>query len=364
MSERSENVELKPAVRRGRVTLEDVATATGLGRTTISDILNRDEAGRYSDQTRKLVAKAVRELGYAPARAAQQLARGRSGLIGLLLTRDFTNPFFARVADLVERTVRERGYRLQLAIAAGDQKTELDRIRQMQGDAVEGLIVGPVYEQLDIEQHRSVFGGGLPMVLFGGPFDSEFDHVALDHQAGWRVRIEYLKRQGHQRIAVLCLPPSRETSEPTNPPHLGLQLMKRAGVLDLDWVQWQPDTGHFADSYGACLKFARRWKTTRKADRPTAAICLNDQVAMTALSAFAQQGIRVPADLSIVGYDNLPESAYLVPPLTTVDNNVNEQMEACVELLIDRIAHPGRERVVRTIRPKLVMRESILAIEP
>lgn len=358
MSERSEKTSKPP-----RVTLEQVAKATGLGRTTISDILNRNAAGNYSNETRALVMKAVRELGYAPARAAQQLARGRSGVVGLMLTRDFANPFFARIADLVERNVRKRGYRLQIAVAEGDQDAELERIRQMKSDAVEGLIVGPVYEHLDVEQHRSVFRGELPMVLFGGPFESEFDHVALDHDLAWKMRLTYLADRGHRRIAVLCLPPSRQNPDTPNLNHVALQMMRRAGLLLPDWVQWQSDTGNFADFHSACAQFARRWRHATPPDRPTAAICLNDQVAMTALSALTSEGIRVPQDLSVIGYDNLPESGYLVPSLTTVDNNVARQMDACVELLHDRIANPRRERVVKTIRPTLVERASVRTID-
>ena len=345
-----------------RVTLKQVALATGLGCTTVSDILNRNAASRYSEETCATVRKAVLELGYAPAGAAQQLARGRSGQIGLFLTRDFSNPFFARVADRVEREVRQRGYRLQIVISTGSLESELQRIMQMKSDAVEGLIVGPVYEQLDIEQHRSVFRGGLPMVLFGGPFESEFDHVSLDHDLAWKIRVKCLLEAGHRRIGVLCLPPSRQAPGQPNLHHIGLRMLKKAGALSPEWVQWQADTGLFEDFYGACAKFAARWKQAGESERPTAVICLNDQVAMTALAAFAAEGIRVPADISVVGYDNLPESSYLVPPLTTVDNNVSKQVEICVELLTDRIANPGRERVVRTIRPVLVERASVKAM--
>jgi LacI family transcriptional regulator len=357
MSERSEKA---VSGRNGnRVTLEQVAKATGLGRTTISDILNRNAGSKYSVETRELVEKAVAELGYSPARAAQQLARGRSGMIGLMLMRDLSNPFFARVADLVEREIRKRGYRLQMTITDGDHEHELERIRQMHSDAVEGLIVGPVYESLDMEQHRNVFRGGLPIVVFGGPFECEFDQVTLDHSGGWSMRVKHLAEQGHRRVGVLALPPSRLSPDHPNLRHEGLKMLSRAGILELEWVFWQADTGHFQDFYATATRFARAWKNAEPGKRPTAMVCHNDQVAMTAISALAGAGIRVPEDVSLIGYDNLPESAYFVPPLTTVDPNVVEQMGASVELLLDRIKNPNRERVVKVISAELVCRESI-----
>jgi DNA-binding LacI/PurR family transcriptional regulator len=88
-------------------------------------------------------------------------------------------------------------------------------------------------------------------------------------------------------------------------------------------------------------------------------ICLNDEVAMTAISALAREGIRVPADVSLVGCDNIPESEYLLPPLTTVDNHVEQQMQSAVALLIKRIESPNTRRVLKLVVPSLVERGSV-----
>ncbi|NJL30663.1 MAG: LacI family transcriptional regulator, partial [Phycisphaerales bacterium] len=191
------------------MTLEQVAVATGLGRTTVSDILNRNVGDKYSRATREQVLKAVRHLGYTPSRAAQVMARGRSGLVGLLLTRDFSNPFWARVANHVEQELRARQFRMQLAITQGRPEDERQLVDQLYGDQIEGLIMGPVYETLDLEEHHNVLRGRLPVVLFGGICGNDFDNVALDHEAGKRIALEYLLARGHKRIGYLCAPPSR-----------------------------------------------------------------------------------------------------------------------------------------------------------
>lgn len=347
-------VSTKPA----RVTLEDVASLAGLGRTTVSDILNRDGGDRYSAETRDRVLQAVQRLGYAPSRAAQQLARGRSGLIGLLLTRDFSNPYWARVANLIESEFRRRKFRLQLAVADGDRDAELDHLRRLHGDGVEGLIIGPVYEEKDVQRHAPYLHGQIPAVILGGRVGRP-DVVAEDGYAGGILSTDHLLAMGHRRIAALAVPDADlENADRTRFSALRDRLRERR-LYDGAWVVQQADTGRFADSFATAQEFAQRWLATPSNERPTAVVCHNDQVAMATLSAFAQQGIRVPDDLSVVGYDNLPESPYLVPPLTTVDNHIDRQVAEAVELLVSRINRRRRGQEERLIQPTLVERGSV-----
>ncbi len=360
MSERSEQIAVATPPRR--VTLEQVASAAGLARTTVSDILNRNVGDKYSRATRDRVLKAVRTLGYTPSRAAQVMARGRSGLVGLLLTRDFSNPFWARVANFVEQELRSRTYRMQLAVTEGNPEQERKLIQQLDGDQVEGLIIGPVYESIDLEEHHNVLRGRLPTVLFGGFCDSQFDNVALDHEAGKGMAITYLQERGHRRVGYLCAPPSRLRPDQPNPAYPVYRMFEARGLLQPQWFTWQNDTGRFEDFYQTCGEFVKRWKQADPATRPTAVICHNDQVAMTAYRALHEAGLSVPGDLSMVGYDNLPETAYLPPPLTTVDNQVQQQMRALVQRLVERLDHPRQTVQQIMIRPTLVERASVRRI--
>ncbi len=350
--------------RRRPVTLRHVAKDVGVGVTTVSDILNRNGASRYSHETVRRVHEAVARLGYAPKRAAQQLARGRSGQIGLMLTRDLSNPFFARVADVVERETRHMGFQLQLAVTGGDPQHEASALRRMLADAVEGMILGPVYEMRDLESHRALLGGQIPTVLFGSELGSEFDEATLDQQTGYRLAIHHLLAMGHTRIGWLCAPTSATQPLGPNLDHRALPILQELGLFRPNWFEWQADTGRFSDFYAACLRFARRWKAAPPAERPTAVVCHNDQTAMTALCAFAAEGLNVPGDVSMVGNDNLPESAFLVPPLTTVDNRVSEQMSVAVRMLIHRLREPEGQRRTEVIRPHLVTRNSVRSVGP
>jgi LacI family transcriptional regulator len=342
------------------VTLAQLAEATGFSRTTVCDILHRGPAARsYSDQTRKRVHDAVENLGYVPSMAARQLRRGRSGRIGLILTIDFSGQFFAEAAAAIERELRERRYRLQLAVTNGDPQTEYEQMVRLQEDQVEGVIFGPVYETTELEQHRTFFQGRVPTVLFGGVCGSEFDEVALDHIAARRLAAEHLLGKGHRRIGFLCAPRSLATQQ------LSMSLreeLKRCGVQGGDWIVEYPVPRSIQDFFVGALEFAKRWKSSPASDRPTAMVCLNDEVAMTAISALAAEGIRVPHEISLVGCDNIPGSEYVVPALTTIDNHVEQQMNAAVTLLIRRLKNPEGPPVLRRISPSLVKRKSVLDI--
>ncbi len=347
-----------------RVTLAQVADASGLARTTVSDILNRNAGSRYSEATRQKVAQAVAKLGYAPSRAAQVMARGRSGMIGLMLTRGFANPFWARVAEFVQRKLHESNYRMQLVIVdhyAPDE--ELALVRQLHSDQVEGLIVGPVYESLDLEIHRNVFRGKLPIVTFGEIFDCEFDCIGLDHPKGIELALDHVISAGHQRIGYLGMPPSRVSPDGVNEDHSIIAAYKAKHVYEPRSFYWQNDTGELVEIADHVARFADDWLSCDPSTRPTAMLCHNDQVATVALSILPTHGIRVPDDLSLVGYDNLPESAYTAPPLTTIDNHVQQQMHQATQQLIKRIDQPDMPRVQRKIPPSLAVRKTTMRLD-
>lgn len=362
MSERSETIPL-----RRRVTIADVASAVGLARTTVSDILNRQAASRYSPETRHRVEQAVIELGYNPSRAAQQLARGRSGRVGLLLTRDFSNPFFAHVADSVERAIRSRGYQLQLAVTGDHRNQGVESVKRLMGEDVEAMLIGPFYETLDLQLFREHLEKHIPIVVFGGLFDCPFDLVAIDHDLGRQQSLDHLLALGHRRIGYLCAPPSRATDGQAQLSFSILDLIRSHGVLDESSVLWHVDTGNLESIASSVRTFARRFVETPREARPTAVICHNDQVALVALSVFAELGISVPGDLSIVGFDNLPEARYLVPAITTVELNTEAQMSAAVAQLLARLvgegdAAPDAGKPARIIvKPQLIVRASTAA---
>ncbi len=362
ISERSDEKPMKTTLpERGRTTrptLADVARVAGLARTTVSDILNRGESSRYADETRQRVQKAVKQLGYSPSRAAQIMASGRSGLIGLLLTRDFSNPYWARLVHWVERELASRSFRLEMAVAGADDADTPAITQQLVGTQIEGLIVAPVYNAEDTRRCSAALRLPMPVAVFGTPMDPA-DSVGIDEYASGRLMIEHLLARGHRRIACLGVPDAQPELSRITVYAAIRDLLRQQGCFRPDWIIAHADTGDLNLRFAQCRDFAQRWSAAAPAARPTAVICHNDQLAMTALAAFHQAGIRVPQDLSVVGHDNLPESAYLTPALTTIDAHPAHQVAMLVDLVLSRRQHPGRPFEQRSIRPTLVERQSV-----
>jgi len=349
VSERSE----KSRVAR-RVTLKSVADASGLGLTTVSDILNGGETirARYNQQTRDRVLSITRKLGYSVDRAAQQLRRGKSGVVGLLLTRHMHDVFFARIVDLAEQEFRKRDFQMQLAIAQENEVPE--RLAQLQQARVEGLIFGPAYDAKDVAPLDDL---NMPTIIFGGHAAAKHDVVALDHVAARKLVAEHLKSQGHRVVGFLEMHHPRSAKVRSD-----ASILRAAELSGEAW--WMADSQSQEEQtvYEAALRFAERWKAADKSVRPTALICHDDHTAAIALSALWEKGIRVPDDLSVAGCNNMPSTRFLVPPLTTVDLHVEEQIQLAVDRLVFRINHPRAERLVQRVKANLVERASVAKV--
>ncbi len=349
----ADSTTVRPTAKR-RVTLKTVAEAAGLGITTVSDILNGQEAGRvrYSQKTRDKVERVVQELGYSVDRAAQQLRRGKSGVIGLLLTRHMHDTFFARVIDLAEEKLRDHGFQLQLAIGQGHGVE--DRISQIRSARVEGLLFGPAYDPEDTAVLKDLQN---PTVVFGAACGSQYDEVVIDHHTARRLAAGHLREHGHRVIGFLELHQPKWSSIDSD-----AELLKAEGFARNHWWMEDSKTQDPQTVYLAAVAFARRWLAADSADRPTAVICHDDHTATVALSAFFESGISVPEQLSVIGCNNIPTTRYLIPPLTTVDLHVEQQMQMAVDRLVHRINHPEAAPLVQWIKPNLVVRKSVVAV--
>jgi DNA-binding LacI/PurR family transcriptional regulator len=277
-------------------------------------------------------------------------------MIGLILTRDFSNPVFARRVEVVEKQIKQHGYRMQLAFTEGDPDMEASCVRQMQADAVEGLIMGPVYEALDLQQHKHILKGQLPVVLFGGTMNSGYDEVGTHPDASIHLSVKHLLAMGHKRVGFLGAPTPRT---PEGPSRLFEQYLIDAGLKKPGPIIWAPDTCRYDDYFEVSQAFVQQWQNMSPRTRPTAMLCHNDQMAMTAIAACHEVGIRVPKDLSLIGYENAPGSKYLIPALTTIDNRGDEQMKQAFELLMERLKNPLIPSQKRVIYPELIERASV-----
>ena len=351
--------------RRSRVALRDVAEAAGLGTTTVSDILNRNIVGKYPPETRARVFRAMKATGYTPSRAAQKLRGTRSKEVGVVLTREFANPFFARLAHQFQRQLRQLGYRMQLQVTGPDLWSLSRFPMELLGDDVDGVILGPVYEsdRNHLDPLQAFADLQKPVVLFGGPCESGFIECLFPHHEAGRLAGQMLFDVGHRR--VLFLGGKRDSSGAD-------ETSKESGVVAAaracgGTVEFVPhlDTDSYDDFYAVASAFGRRWLRQSQAERVTGVVCRNDQTAMAAVAAWCDLGIKVPDDLSIVGMDNLPEGQILRPGLCTVDFRIEEQVERVVHLMIGALEDSGRQASSQPPpTPRAVWRKSVAPVPP
>jgi LacI family transcriptional regulator len=326
-------------------TIRDVAQKAGVSVATVSRVLN--DSGPVSETTRERVEEAVMELQYTPHGAARSLSTRRTTNLGVILP-DLYGEFFSQVIRGMDRATRLAGYHLLLSSSHADQDEVSAALRVMRA-RVDGLIV--MSPDLSPEELTRVVPPGSPVVLVNSPgVSDQFDTLNVDNRGGVRRVVRHLAELGHRRIGLIGGAPSNfDAWERRQGYREGLKEM------GLDWrAEWEV-TSDFTKSGGhAGGRFLSRVK-----ERPTAVFAANDSMAVGALSAFQEAGLRVPEDMALVGFDDVPISRYVTPPLSTVHVDLTQLGERAVELLLGALRegkdHEPRHEVVDTL---LVVRRS------
>lgn len=290
-------------------TLKDVAEAAGVSSATASLVLNGRADGRVSADLAERVEKAAEKLNYRPNLVARSLRTQESKTIGVISNDVATTPFAGAMLSGAQEVAWRNGWLLLLVNTNGDSEVERAATRSLIQRNVDGFIYAAMFHQ---EIQTPEYLEGQHVVLLDC-FDSEkkFDSVVPDEYTGASDAVQYLVEQGHTKIAHIS------TTTTTIASRQRLQAYK--DVLKKSKIE-------FRDDYVACHKSANAqdgYEATKKLlalkDRPTAIFAYTDRMAMGAYEAISEVGLSVPADISVIGYDNQPFLAdALMPPLTTV----------------------------------------------
>jgi DNA-binding LacI/PurR family transcriptional regulator len=337
--------------RPRRATSRDVAESAGVSRTTVSFVLNDVPNVQIPEETRRRVWEAARRLGYYPDASARSLARQRSGNIGVLLCRSadrvFGDVFLMEVLIGIHEVVHARGYHVLLEavedVTAADAYIGLVRSRH-----VDGLIVsGP---RADDQQLRGLEGEGFPVVLLGYLPETNLCQVDVDNRAAARTVVDYLLYRGHRRIGFISQGPQLYTA--TQGRLRGYREALGAASLPCPEV-WMRE-GDFSRASG----YTAMASLLEMADCPTAVFVGSDLVAIGALAAARDAGLRVPEELAVVGFDDVPMAADVAPPLTTVHLPAQLLGRTAAEMLMRLTA--GEDVPQRTVllETHLVIRKS------
>jgi DNA-binding LacI/PurR family transcriptional regulator len=330
-------------------TLEDVAARCGVSYQTVSRVVNGSPL--VAAGTRARVLKAISKLNYRPNLAARRLATRHSNLIGMIATHmTYYGP--AQVMVSIEETARRQGYNLIFSGVEHPGKAELlAAIDDLFEQQVDGLVIGVRFDRWisEVRDHCR----GVPFVTAGNRIDKEIPAVVVDQFHGIGLATQHLLELGHQRIACISGPPDWPAAKERY--RAWQSTIQKAGLSLGPHVQgdWSPDSG-----------FATATRLLRENPNAfTAIVACNDHMALGALRALHAHQVSIPGQISIVGYDDLPESRFFEPPLTTVHHDFVAEGAYCVNTLLRMINRQSVDTTLQVLRPELVVRESTAKVK-
>lgn len=320
-----------------------VAARAGVSIATVSRVLNRSKP--VNDDTRRRVEEAVAALGYRTNTAGRSLAKSQSRLL-MVLVPDFANPFYAQILQGADSVTRAAGYRLLLTDATSGEaahQVALDAIYNRLADGVINLA------HLDDDPALHAALRDLPWVNCSEFVpESGLPYVSIDHRQAAIDAVQFLLNRGHQRIGLVS---ADETFRWARLRHEGYEMaMQRAGVAPdprLVRLAVSLDYEAGAQAVGGLLALL---------EPPTAVFAVSDTLAIGAIKALRRAGRRVPDDIAVVGFDDLPLSAAFEPALTTVSQPMRDLGAQAAEILLARLA--GEHPDSRTLPHQLVVRDS------
>ena len=335
---------MEPEGASRALVMSDVAARAGVSHQTVSRVINGHP--NVAPQTRERVERAIRELGYRPNTAARALVTGSTRTIGFV-TVNINQYGPAQTLVGLERAARAAGYSLSVTVldeaTADAMRDAVDRFVAQSVDAVLALAT---YD--DAVEALHAVHTPLPLVTVQSGGAVEEPAVGVDQVAGARLATRHLLDLGHRTVHHVTGP--ADSQESRDRIEGWRTELSAAGAPEPVCLHgdWTPSSG-----YEAGRRLAAR---RRDGEEITAVFLANDQMAMGLLAALHEEGIEAPRDVSVVGFDDLPEAPYLTPPLTTVRQDFAELGHRAVELVLARLA--GRELHLQPVPPELLVRSS------
>ena len=327
------------------ITLKMVAEKAGVSVNTASRAINNKPD--INEETKKRILKVAQELGYVRNDTAVALRTKRTGTIGVIIA-DNRNPFYAEVLNGMEEAAREKNYHIILANTQRDYKKEEEAINLLLAKRVDGLLITPVQDKDD--DIKNLIEANIPFVVVGRDFENiEIDAIYNDEVKGGFLATEYLIKKGHKRIVLidgfLYKSPAKGRLEGYKRALNKYRISLDEPLISVGDINME--NGH-----------ERTKQMLEKNLDFTAIFAYNDMMAFGAMQAVKEKGLRIPEDIGLVGYDDIPFSSLISPSLTTIRLKKQDLGVESVKLLLSRINGNRKKTKKVMLGVELQIRES------
>ena len=330
-----------------RVTLKDVAKKADVSYQTVSKVVNGKAF--VTEATEARIWDAIRELDYQPNIAARNLRKQSSNMIGFSWSPgDALNPIIDRFLYSITKQMRQEGYYILMFprdISHGGSFRDLYQTKQ-----VSGYILTSTNH--NDERVAELLEQEIPFASFGRANDAwNFNWVDIDGKHGIDLVMDHLIANGHRKIALFTWPEGSQAGEAREAGYFG-KLAANGIAINSEYV-WRID-GSVESGYLAAQELVRK----DAADRPTAIVCVNDMIAIGAMNCITAVGLEVGKDLAVTGFDNVPMTEFLNPPLTTVQQPIEEAGKLVADMMLAQLGRKKVEPKQTLLLPELVIRSS------
>jgi LacI family repressor for deo operon, udp, cdd, tsx, nupC, and nupG len=333
-------------------TVKEVCRLAGVSTATVSRALKNPEL--VSAKTRERVFKAVQESGYRPNMLASSVKTGKSNSL-VVLVPNLSNPFFLRIIQGIEQAAHEQGYSVLLGDTQGEPAREHEIAGMVLSNRADGLI--HLDHSFPFSANDAHLADRVPVVsvcerIMG---DKEFPVIELDNYAATRSLAKHLVNYGHRKFGIIA---GQKDSQ--------IHLDRLAGIKDVfanEGISLNDDM-IVGGAYSIEMGQQGARDLMAKENRPTAIFCFNDDIALGTVFELKRMGIRVPQDVSVVGFDNIKVSAFIDPPLTTIDQPAHDMGRKAVEVVLQIIKGVPLKRNREIFPYNMLERESSGPVNP
>ena len=328
--------------------MRDVASTAGVSIATVSRVVRAHPDVHTA--TRDRVLQVIEDLGYRPSSLARALVSGYARTIGLLVS-DITNPFYPQLAKSIEREARAADYAVVICNIEDEPRESLCYVRRLLDQGTAGLI----HASAGVDEERILNTvGDVRRIVFVNrrPTSTASSFVVSDNITGGRLLADHLIGLGHRRIGFIAGPPWAANSRERL---TGLLAAANAGSVEVRVLE-----GDFTPASG--VRAVESWLST--SHPPTAIVGVSDQVALGAVAALSQRGIKIPSQIAVAGFDNIEFAASQIIGLTSVAQHIDEMGRRSVRLLLRQLAAPGARVQRIELAPSLVVRRTTQPAEP